>query len=129
MKTPVTISGNTEIDTSEVDRLFRLKSGGDMLEHKIFKNARDAAIGLGAFRLIRRAMRELGVTLNRPNTLAIVAGDGNYPRTSGTFAFRTAGWEIVAVAPSYKENDAHARLGSGPSKHSHLIVFKKLPEN
>jgi len=100
MKTPVTISGNTEIDTTEVDRLFRLKSGGDMLEHKIFKNIRDVSIGMGTFEVIRKALRRMDQPIKHDKTLVVVIGDGNYPRTSGVIAFRTK-WRVISVMPRY----------------------------
>lgn len=79
-----------------LDWLVTSKCGADMLENKLFPNAKEVTESFGCF----NASKHLGDgwEWNRPDISVFVVGDGHRPRTAATFALRS-NWNALSIDP------------------------------
>lgn len=98
-----------------MDEFLSLECSVDLIEAKIFPNAKELTESMSAFNAVReyllyRKPCEDRVTDNPangilstsdPTVTAVVVGDGTTPRTAALFAFRTS-WRCVSIDPALR---------------------------
>lgn len=79
------------------DELVKTKCGADLLALGFFPNAKEVTESFAAYSAVRRFLWQ-DFRPNDPNVTLIAVGDGTWPRTAATFAFRSA-WNCISVDP------------------------------
>lgn len=84
-----------------INRFFRLKCAVDLVQHKIFPNAKEITESFGCFEAVRK---NFPFHPGDPTINIVCVGDGNTPRTAALFAFLT-NWNCVSIDPKFKKTD------------------------
>lgn len=83
-----------------INEFFRLDCSGDLLNLRVFPNAKEITESMGAFHAVRKVIiPETGLRYDDPNTVVFVVGDGAKPRTGAMFAMRSR-WNVVSIDPT-----------------------------
>ena len=99
---------------SDLQRLFRyineafgLSCLPDLMEHKIYPNAKELTESMAAYDVARNKVPVFD--LGDPEVTMIAVADGRSPRTAAMFAFRTA-WQCASVDPNLKVKESYNRI-------------------
>lgn len=79
-----------------INEALALKCFSDILEQRLFPDAKEITESMAAYNAIRNKARLFN--LGDPNVVLIAVADGNTPRTAAMFAYRTA-WQCVSIDP------------------------------
>ncbi len=90
------------------DEFLGHKASIDMLELKLFPNAKEITESFSAYRAVVKNFSKQ-VNLNDPNVNLVVVGDGSTPRTAATFAFRSQ-WNCISIDPNLNLKDRWRRI-------------------
>lgn len=86
-----------------IDELVSCSCFPDLLERKLFPNAKELTESMAAYRVVRTIYR--GFDLIDKEVMVVVVGDGSTPRTAALFAFRSA-WDCYSVDPHLDKDKA-----------------------
>lgn len=92
-----------------INEILRLNCAPELLELKLFPNAKEITESFGVFRAVQSYAGK-DFPLNDPNIVLFSVGEGKRPATSAMFAFRTK-WTCYAVDPKIDEtHDAFKKV-------------------
>lgn len=82
--------------TKYIEDLIHCSCFPDLLEAKVYPNAKEMTESMAAYHVAIRKLREFDLSDSTVHMYAV--GDGRTPRTATLFAFRT-GWNCVSIDP------------------------------
>jgi len=86
-----------------INEFVKLNCASDLLELKLFPNAKEITESMGAFHAVRSViLPETGIQRNDPGITLVSVGDGCTPRTAALFAFLTK-WQCYSIDPQLRE--------------------------
>jgi len=81
-----------------LDEFIKLRCAPDLLNLRLFPNAKEITESMAAFNAVRRNVVNDDLKYDDKNIVLLDIGCGNTPRTAALFAFRTK-WDCVAIDP------------------------------
>lgn len=81
-----------------LDEFIKLKCAPDLLNLRLFPNAKEITESMATFNAVRKNIIYDGLNYQDEDVLLLDIGCGNTPRTAALFAFRTK-WECHAIDP------------------------------
>lgn len=81
-----------------IDELLRMNCASDLLEWKLFPNAKEITESMAAVAAMRAHLWRYGYSPSDKEVTLISVEDGSTPRTAALFAVRTA-WQCIAIDP------------------------------
>lgn len=84
-----------------IDMFLKLKTAGELLDLKVFPNAKEITESLGAYYACKTV---IPFRLDDPDVYCYIIGDGHTPRTGILFA-RMSAWNIFSIDPIMRLKD------------------------
>lgn len=94
-----------------LDEFIRLKCAGDLLNEKLFPNAKEISESMAAYSAVRHIVYQSdgAVKFSDRGIMLYAVGDGVSPRTGALFAYRSA-WHCVSIDPKLRSPGCADRL-------------------
>ncbi|GAB5367160.1 hypothetical protein AAMO2058_001205700 [Amorphochlora amoebiformis] len=103
-----------------IDEFLMTRCAGDLLDLKLYPNAKEVTESFSMFSAIRKHLKE-DFDPKDPSIVCIVVGDGCTPRTAAMISYRTR-WTVHSVDPMMKLE------GSWSKKVRNLTVYRSPVE-
>jgi len=87
-----------------IDEFLALKAAPDLIQAKLFPNAKEITESMAAFHAVRKRWSQFPT--DDPDIMLVAVGDGNTPRTAALFAYRTS-WKCYSIDPRLKKGSGN----------------------